>query len=680
MPNFESTRDEYFGRLSFQPTASLLIHGSYRDSEREDEPRRRRRLRGRRPRRWATRPRSRSAILEANWIDHQQQLRDLQVHRLREPDRLDPGQSARRSRRPSTAACGSTSPTSTSQGRLEVPILLAGQTAHNQFVHPVHPAVRVPRERRPAGRRLRRRRPARSTTTTSSARAGRSATTGCSARTSPTTSTSATSGTATRRTSIGTSNGWGNIQVLGGRAGVVTNGQPVFFRASPLQTGITGLPGGTPPVIHSEFESQNFEVNDTIRWNDWSFSVGRRGLQRRALRPGPARGRQPTPRASSSAPPASTRCTRSTSRIRSSRASALIWAYDRRRHRLRQLRPLPPGGELAAARGVVGPQQRGHSRSRLRRRRQPDRHPGAVVVHRQVLPGRPRPARHRRVPDRSARASSGRAGPGDSPPAIAARYNFWEDTNNNARLLANAPPGIPHELYIPNLAQLVIGLGPGSASTPTSSPSSTTRSPSTTRPRPRSSGARARPTSAAPTSGATTTATSTRTTPAATSSTTTPRPSSAPRTSPTASAASSGTRSTATSTATAATRSSSTATTGCPGTRASAPSPSTSRASRGRPGTSRSTAPSPAAPATRSASPSRPVRNESDDHYQLDLNYTQNFDLGDRFEISVAADVFNVFDKQTGYAIQPVVSNAAFGEPTEYFDPQRVRLTARLRF
>ena len=44
------------------------------------------------------------------------------------------------------------------------------------------------------------------------------------------------------------------------------------------------------------------------------------------------------------------------------------------------------------------------------------------------------------------------------------------------------------------------------------------------------------------------------------------------------------------------------------------------------------------------------------------------------------ADIFNIFDKQTGYAIQPVVSNAAFGEPTEYFDPQRVRLTARLRF
>ena len=71
-----------------------------------------------------------------------------------------------------------------------------------------------------------------------------------------------------------TSNGWGNIQILGGRVGVITNGQPVFFRASPLQTGITGLPGGTPPPIHAEFESQNFEVNDTIRWNDWSFNAG----------------------------------------------------------------------------------------------------------------------------------------------------------------------------------------------------------------------------------------------------------------------------------------------------------------------------------------------------------------------------------------------------------------------
>ncbi len=70
----------------------------------------------------------------------------------------------------------------------------------------------------------------------------------------------------------------------------------------------------------------------------------------------------------------------------------------------------------------------------------------------------------------------------------------------------------------------------------------------------------------------------------------------------------------------------------------------------------------------------------SDDHYQVDLNYTQNFAIGDRFTIQVRADIFNVFDNQTGYAIQPVVASASFGEPTEYFDPQRFQLAVRLQF
>jgi hypothetical protein len=70
----------------------------------------------------------------------------------------------------------------------------------------------------------------------------------------------------------------------------------------------------------------------------------------------------------------------------------------------------------------------------------------------------------------------------------------------------------------------------------------------------------------------------------------------------------------------------------------------------------------------------------SDDHYQVDVNYTQNFDLGERFEFALVGDLFNITDEQTGYAIQPVVSVASYGEPTEYFDPRRFRLTARFRF
>jgi hypothetical protein len=70
----------------------------------------------------------------------------------------------------------------------------------------------------------------------------------------------------------------------------------------------------------------------------------------------------------------------------------------------------------------------------------------------------------------------------------------------------------------------------------------------------------------------------------------------------------------------------------------------------------------------------------SDPHYQLDLNYTQNIRLGDRYTVQLLADVYNVFDKQTGYSIQPVETNAEFGRPRLFFDPRRLQLSARFQF
>jgi hypothetical protein len=71
-----------------------------------------------------------------------------------------------------------------------------------------------------------------------------------------------------------TSNGWGQITVPGGRANCPANvtscaGQPIFFQAQVRQQTL-----GSVQTIRSEYESTNLEVNDTIRWNDWSFNVG----------------------------------------------------------------------------------------------------------------------------------------------------------------------------------------------------------------------------------------------------------------------------------------------------------------------------------------------------------------------------------------------------------------------
>jgi hypothetical protein len=70
----------------------------------------------------------------------------------------------------------------------------------------------------------------------------------------------------------------------------------------------------------------------------------------------------------------------------------------------------------------------------------------------------------------------------------------------------------------------------------------------------------------------------------------------------------------------------------------------------------------------------------TDPHWQLDLNYTQNVPLARRLHLQVAVDFFNVFDRQTGYNPQPSVHSAVFGVPRNFYDPQRFQVAARVRF
>lgn len=67
-------------------------------------------------------------------------------------------------------------------------------------------------------------------------------------------------------------------------------------------------------------------------------------------------------------------------------------------------------------------------------------------------------------------------------------------------------------------------------------------------------------------------------------------------------------------------------------------------------------------------------------HYQLDLNYTQSWRFAARLNAQVALDLFNVFDNQTGYNYQPSVHSSTFGTPRSYFDPRRIQIAFRLQF
>jgi hypothetical protein len=67
-------------------------------------------------------------------------------------------------------------------------------------------------------------------------------------------------------------------------------------------------------------------------------------------------------------------------------------------------------------------------------------------------------------------------------------------------------------------------------------------------------------------------------------------------------------------------------------------------------------------------------------HYQMDLNYTQNIRVFRNSGAQVAVDVFNVFDKQTGYSYDPLAHSALFGTPRDYMRPRRMQIAFRYQF
>ncbi len=67
-------------------------------------------------------------------------------------------------------------------------------------------------------------------------------------------------------------------------------------------------------------------------------------------------------------------------------------------------------------------------------------------------------------------------------------------------------------------------------------------------------------------------------------------------------------------------------------------------------------------------------------HWQLDLNYTHNFEVFADHNVQLRFDVFNVFDKQTGYNIQNKVNSTDFGDPRDFYNPQRIQVAVKYQF
>lgn len=70
----------------------------------------------------------------------------------------------------------------------------------------------------------------------------------------------------------------------------------------------------------------------------------------------------------------------------------------------------------------------------------------------------------------------------------------------------------------------------------------------------------------------------------------------------------------------------------------------------------------------------------TDDHYQFDLNYTHAFPIGDTFRIEARIDVFNLFNTQTGYNVQDNVHTANPGTYQSFYDPRRFQFQVKLEF
>jgi hypothetical protein len=70
----------------------------------------------------------------------------------------------------------------------------------------------------------------------------------------------------------------------------------------------------------------------------------------------------------------------------------------------------------------------------------------------------------------------------------------------------------------------------------------------------------------------------------------------------------------------------------------------------------------------------------TDSHYQLDLNYTHNFNMFGDSNLQLRADFYNVTDNQTGYNIQRKVNDAGFGDPDDYFKPRRFQIAVKYQF
>jgi len=265
LPDYDSTRDEFFGKLTYTPLSSILLHGSYRDSQRTvdaasigatsaattalDEE-----------------STQRIAIVEGSWVINQNSFATLKYTDYGNLTSSVPSFTS--SAVPSLTAGTRLDINNLDQlGLFVVPVPNATDANYNAFIAPLLTRYGY-------------------TNAAGVKTGGGEAGVGSQINDQDFFRTSAQLGydislgsTIAHDLHVGyqryedaedltrSSNGWG---VLRAPRGVTFSGQPVAFQAEFTRS----LTGGSSNTIHSEYLSQNIEINDTIRWNNWSFNAG----------------------------------------------------------------------------------------------------------------------------------------------------------------------------------------------------------------------------------------------------------------------------------------------------------------------------------------------------------------------------------------------------------------------
>jgi len=246
-----------------------------------------------------------------------------------------------------------------------------------------------------------------------------------------------------------TSNGWGAISAP---RNVTFNGLPVFFQALVQQQGILSV-----PTIRSEYASTNVEVNDRIRWRNLTFNVGLLASQDRLYGQG-LREKAGTVSGFELAKGHRYLMHQISFREALQPRLGLTWAYrDSDTVYANYARYVPAASSLPRAASwatnsaalinayfdangaFMGSSPEASSVGKVFASGLKPRHTDEYLVGTTKDLGRGWTAR------------------------LHARYrhstNFWEDTNNDARLRFDPPPGIPRELYVPNLGAIRAEIG-----------------------------------------------------------------------------------------------------------------------------------------------------------------------------------------------------------------------------